>query len=305
MPTPTVILDARKPGFPIVNVNDTIETLIGRDADELIGLPFTDILTEGHMPECWDADDSLSVRQKWHTRDGVSVPLDVRILPLLDRVGQPGFWMLSVVGDALLSTAPQAQDTADLRNELVNAQRQIKSLQRTDPVSGLVKRGAFDEVLERDWSIARREQRRIGVIVFSVDCLDEYRQIFGRHATDSLLRKIGHAIGGTLRRAGDLGARITNDRFAVLIGDSAEDQTKACANRIASKVRDLAIHHPRSTEARFATVSYGVASEVPAWTKKSVTLLEEAERQLDIRAPAAGRSQSVTAAQTDDEEVIT
>jgi len=117
--------------------------------------------------------------------------------------------------------------------------------------------------------------------------------------------KGGHAIGGTLRRAGDFGARIANDRFAVLVGDSAENQAKACANNIASKVRKLAIHHPRSTESRFATVSYGVASEVPAWTKQSVTLLEEAERQLEIRGATAEARQSDAATRSADEEAIT
>ena len=35
------------------------------------------------------------------------------------------------------------------------------------------------------------------------------------------------------------------------------------------------------------TVSYGVASEVPAWTKQSMTLLEEAERHLETRGLTA------------------
>jgi len=311
-PTPTVIVGARKAGLPVVYVNPAVEILIGRDAAELIGMSFTDIMAQGCLPGTTherDADpeqhECRSNRHKWHTRDGVSVPLDVSVSPLQDRLGQPEFWMLSVVGDAVSSFRPQAHDTAELRSELVMARRQIKSLQRTDPVSGLANRGTFDEVLERDWSIARREQRRIGVIVFSVDCLAEYREIYGRQATNSLLRKVGHAIGGTLRRAGDFGARIANDRFAVLISDSDEEQAKACANRVTAKVRDLAIHHPRSTVAKFATVSYGVASEVPAWTKKSVMLLEEAERQHEIGVQAAKEQQAATESLSDDEEVVT
>jgi len=310
VPTPSVILNAAKPGFPVVHVNVALEKLLGREAAELSGQPFIKIMAEGRLPESAGGQGTdlnprefISARQKWHTRDGVSVPLDIRISRLHDRPGKPGFLMLTVVGDALSPGGPQAQDTAELRNELVNARRQIKNLQRTDPVTGLANRGAFDEVLNRDWSIARREQRRIGVIVFSVDCMDEYRQIYGRHATDSLLRKVGHAIGGTLRRAGDFGARIENDRFAVLVGDSAEDQARTRANNIASKVRKLAIHHPRSTESRFATVSFGVASEVPIWTEQSVALLAEAERQLETRGPTVEARQSDAATRTEDEEI--
>jgi len=312
-PTPTVIVAARKPGLKVVYVNPAVEILTGRDAADLVGIPFTDILAEGSLPGVVDrvageaAQPTVSAeRHQWHTRDGLSVPLDVRVSPLQDRPGRPGFWMLSVVGEARSPGSENAHDTAELQNELVDARRQIKSLQRTDPVTGLANRGAFDEVLERDWSIARRDQRRISIILFSVDYLTEFREIYGRHATDSLLRKVGHAIGGTLRRAGDFGARIDNDRFAVLIGDADEGQAESCANRIAAKVRSLAVHHPRSAVARFATVSYGAVSELPAWTKTSLTLFDVAEQHLEAgRQAAEQQREAAMESLSTDEEVVT
>ncbi len=310
-PSPTVIVDALKKGLPVVYLNQAVRQLTGKDAAEIVGKPLSDLLAEGSLPETTDGGatgpvlrSDFSDRQKWHIRDGISVPLDVRISPLYARPGQPSFWMLCVVGDGIPSVERQTHDTAALRSELVDARRQIKSLQRIDHVTGLPNQGVFDEVLERDWSIARREQRRIGVIVFSVDCLAEYREIFGRHATDSLLRKIGHAITGTLRRAGDFSARIDNDRFAVLICDADEGQIETCAKRIAVKVRNLAVHHPRSTVARFTTVSCGMASEVPAWTKPSMTLLDQARRQLETPGQVAEERQEATASSSDSEEFI-
>jgi len=309
-PSPLVILDARKSALPVVYLNHAVEILLGRDVGDIVGRPFGDILAVGHLPGDVRADKtdsnphaSHADRQQWRTSDGPSVSLDVRISRLYDRPGQAGFWMLSVMGDAPLPGKVQARDADALRNELVDAHRQIRRLQRIDPVTGLVNRAAFAEMLERDWSIARREQRRIGVIVFSVDCLAEYREIFGRHATDSLLRKVGHAISGTLRRAGDFSARIAHDRFAVLIGDPEEGQMENYANRIAVKVRNLAIHHPRSTVARFTTVSCGVASEVPAWTRQSMTLLEEAVRHLETDHAASSAHQADRPAQPDDEVI--
>lgn len=305
-PTPIVIVDARKAGMPVVYLNSAGEVLTGRDGAEMIGAPFGAMLAEGSLPGSGErgAPDAAQLegrvyRQRWQTSNGPSVPLDIRVSPLHDRPDRTGFWMLSVVGDAV-----PARDAAALRDELVDAQRQIKSLQRNDSVTGLANRSAFDEVLERDWSISRREQRRIGVIVFSVDCLAEYREIFGRHATDSLLQKVGHAISGTLRRAGDFGARIAGDRFGVLIGDSTEDEADICASRIAAKVRNLAIPHPRSTIARFATVTYGTASEIPAWTEPSVALLEEAERRLETNCTVVEERQAAEKSEHVSEEII-
>ncbi|MDP6674568.1 MAG: diguanylate cyclase, partial [Gammaproteobacteria bacterium] len=265
-PTPIIIVAARKPGLPVVYMNPAIEILIGKDAAEVIGTPFTDIMFEGNLPGTADECDVGPVqntdcadRQKWRAGDDLSLSLNVRMVPLHDRPGQTGYWMLSVVGDVVPPGATQAYESAALHDELVDARRQIKSLQRIDSLTGLANRAAFDELLERDWAIARREKRQIGVVIFSVDCLAEYGDIFGRHATDALLRKVAHAINGTLRRVGDFGARIANDRFAVLIGEPDQGHIETCVKCIEAKVRNLAIHHPRSTISRFISISYGLA----------------------------------------------
>ena len=102
----------------------------------------------------------------------------------------------------------------------------------------------MQEILLRDWSVARREQKRLSVIVFRIDALESYHQLFGRHATEACLRKVAHSIANSLQRAADYCARVGHDRFAVMIGGAEEDRVVAFAERIAQRVRDLAIHHP-------------------------------------------------------------
>ena len=84
----------------------------------------------------------------------------------------------------------------------------------------------------------------------------------------------------TDRSSGDFAARYGSDQFAVLVGSADESQALELAERVAQKVRNLSIHHPRSPVARFVTVSYGVASEIPAWTAASTTIFDQAEEQL-------------------------
>ena len=135
------------------------------------------------------------------------------------------------------------------------------------------------EVIQRDWSIARRENRCLGLIIFEVDAFAEYRNLFGRHAADSVLRKIAHAINGSLRRAGDFSARYDEARFAALIGSATEIQAESLAESIAAKIRNLSIHHPHSPLGRFLTLSFGAASEIPGWDATSSTLIARAEDQ--------------------------
>ena len=68
--------------------------------------------------------------------------------------------------------------------------------------------------------MARREKRLLSVVILRVDGFKAYREVFGRHAADSCLGKVAHAITGSLRRAGDLAARYSDDQFIVLVGNS-------------------------------------------------------------------------------------
>jgi hypothetical protein len=49
-------------------------------------------------------------------------------------------------------------------------------------------------------------------------------------------------------------------------------------------VRDLAIHHPRSSTGRYVTVAIGFATAIPPWGETENALLQSAEA--DIEKPA-------------------
>lgn len=283
------MVNAQKRGLPVVYVNTAFEALTGLDAGSVIGGRLSELVTDGRVPERSSprlADGSEHVEQCWRLKGGGELRLNVRQAPLYERPGKPSFWLLTAL-------APVGAETLDgeaaLRDALHDARRRLKRLERTDSATGVPNEGAFSEILQRDWAIARRERRRLGVVVFQVDHLDEYRDSLGRHATDSVLRKIAHAINGSLRRAGDFGARLDDNRFAVLLGSADETQVEEFADRAAKKVANLAIPHPRSPVARHITISSGAASAVPEWTSECNTFLETAERCLRENQPEPAR----------------
>lgn len=292
----TLIVNARKPDLPIAYVNPAVEILIGADASELIGSSLRDLVSAGALPEPGAGTFNVNAadrdmpnvnerfEQVWKGKDGLAIPVCLQAAPLYDRPGSPGYWMLQIpAGGTADSQDADAQES--LKDALTDARRQLKTLERSDTATGIPNRAAFIEIVQRDWSIARREQRSLGLIIFEVDAFAEYRDLFGRHAADSVLRKIGHAISGSLRRAGDFTARYDQDRFAVLIGSANEIQAQAMAENIAAKVRNLSIHHPRSPHGKFLTLSFGAASEVPAWNAKSSVLIARAEEQQVLNRP--------------------
>lgn len=266
----TLVVEAKGPGCRIVYANDAFGDLTGWNPGDLIGQALRDFLANGDLP----SPDTSELEQLWRSQGGSPVTLTLQVASLYQRPGVPDYWLLSHPGPAA--------ERGGRGGELA----------RTDTVSGLPNRRVFEDVVHRDWGIARRDGRGLAMILFQIDAMDSYREVFGRHTADACLRKVGHAISGALHRCGDLAARFDTDRFAALVGGGSESEVEAFAADIANRVRGLAIHHPRSAVARFVTVSTGVAAMVPTGDEPAGELLERAERALMAKLPDGDEQQA-------------
>jgi diguanylate cyclase (GGDEF)-like protein len=131
-----------------------------------------------------------------------------------------------------------------------------------DRLSGLGTLEHLMEVLRRDWSIAQRDGRTITLMRIDVDDCRDYREVFGRGATENVLRQVGRAIAASMRRTSDVVARLAEHEFLVLGVSMEVERARQHAETIAGRVRALAIHHPRSSTGRYLTVSIGVVTAV-------------------------------------------
>jgi len=214
-----------------------------------------------------------------HPRLGVSDRLTLDMLPLYDRPGTPRYWVGTERQAETEASADELEREA-LLGVLRDARMHLRRLEGRDSATGILNRRAFDDIFQRDWVMARIEQRSLAILLFKLDAFDAYFEVFGRHAADSCLRKVAHAITGSLRRAGDLAARFSDDQFVVLIAADDEPAVANFAASIAEKVRGLSIHHPRSLVDRFVTVSFGCAAMVPAHAAKPEALIDAANEKL-------------------------
>jgi diguanylate cyclase (GGDEF)-like protein len=291
LPLGAFIVDARQAHWPVAYMNPIMGHLTGLDVATLIGCPWRGLLADPQelepQRERLLGSPGLIVRhlrQRWQSRSGEPVDMVLQVAPLFQRPGHPAYWLVTV--DPTADTTDTSLDDT-LRTALHDAQLRLRQIDRTDGVTGLPNRQAFLDVVQRDWAIAGREKRRVSLIVLQVDALDRYRDLYGRQAADSCLRKVAHAITGALRRRADIAARVADNRFAALVGSGEPHQVTEFAERIAARVRDLAIHHPRSPTGRYVTVSYSVGSEIPRWGEIDNTLLQQAEAAIDRQPSGA------------------
>jgi diguanylate cyclase (GGDEF)-like protein len=151
--------------------------------------------------------------------------------------------------------------------------------------SGLSTEEQLLEMLARDWSIGQRNGRSVTLMRLEIDSLAEYLEVFGRSATDNLLRQIGRTIAAIMKRASDVVARTGPGGFFVLGVSMEPGAAAAFAEQIVGRIRSLAIHHPRSATGRFLTVSAGVVTALPPRGLGHSALLEATNS-------AAGRARS-------------
>jgi diguanylate cyclase (GGDEF)-like protein len=261
---PLIIVRVDKSDWPVALCNQAFQSIRGEDCHEQ---PFADVIEQLVGREL-ALEISESVRSKQETSfpvelGGKEYLLALKPLQLPDDKDARyyvAFWRGS--------GGPSAVAGSDMHHALLNAKRQIRDLSRDDPVTGLLNGQAFREVLEHDWAVAAREKAALSVVVFTLDEFDAYVDVFGRHAADSCLRRVGQAIRRCLRRASDVVGRVDGAELVVLSHASDEDGVREFAGRISAAVRELGLHHPRSTVSRFVTVSFrvgvGVAGKQPA-----------------------------------------
>jgi diguanylate cyclase (GGDEF)-like protein len=258
---PLLVIHIDQPNWPVVLANPAFETIT---AEAVLKQPFADVIEALAGREL-----ALEVSETVRSQQETSLPIEANTreyLLVLRPLQLPGedtarFYVAYWRTGAGAGTA----EGAEVHHALLKAKRRIRDLSRDDPVTGLLNGRAFADVFEHDWAVAARENGKLSLVTFTLQDFAAYLEVFGRHATDSCLRRVGQAIRRCLRRASDVVARPDGQRFVVLSHATDEDGVRDFAGKISTAVRELGLHHPRSSSSKFVTVSYEVTvAEVSA-----------------------------------------
>ena len=262
---PLIIVRVDQPDWPVAFANPAFAGIGG---DESVGKPFADVVEELGGREL-----ALEVSESVRSGEATSLPMEagsreylLALRPLLAAGDEAPRFYAAFWRNSATSTAAEG---AEVHHALLKAKRRIRDLSRDDPATGLLNERAFREVFEHDWAVAMREKSRLSLVTFTLDEFDAYVDVFGKHAADSCLRRVGQAIRRCLKRASDVVARPRGAVFVALSHASEEASVSEFAGQIATAVRELGLHHPRATSSRFVTVAFEVAVAEPAGESRS------------------------------------
>jgi two-component system cell cycle response regulator len=156
------------------------------------------------------------------------------------------------------------------RKRIARLRERITDSNRTDPLTGLFNRRAFEELLELELERATRSDRPLSVIVGDIDSFRTVNERHGHAAGDTALQAVAQNALKWKRRI-DLAARIGGEEFALLLPETDERGAFIVAERLRR-----ATHRSFVDTAVGVTVSFGVAT-APAHAADGVGLLRAAD----------------------------
>ena len=157
------------------------------------------------------------------------------------------------------------------RKRIARLNARIADSNRTDPLTGLLTRRAFEELLELELVRAARAERPMSVIVGDIDCFRAVNERHGHAAGDAALQAVADNALKWKRRI-DVAARIGGEEFALLLPETDERGAFIVAERLRR-----ATHRSFGDASIGVTFSFGVAT-APGHAGEAVGLLRAADR---------------------------
>ena len=175
--------------------------------------------------------------------------------------------------------------------ELSQANELLTELASTDSLTGFLNRRAFMERATTVFSLARRYQRPLAMLMIDVDHFKRVNDSFGHHAGDLVLVRLSELIKKSLREP-DMVGRVGGEEFAVILPETGLGQTVQITERLLNSVREAVVEIEPEMVVK-VTVSIGVAT-VPPLAPELDTVIKAADLAL-YQAKSMGRDRCCTA----------
>jgi len=131
--------------------------------------------------------------------------------------------------------------------------KDLHTMARTDGLTGLLNRRAFEESLQRDVLRAKRTGLTLGMLLIDIDHFKSINDLHGHLAGDEVIRKVASTLQQGIRPA-DVLARFGGEEFVMLVRDVGLREIEATAERLRREIASLS----GLTGTMTVTVSVGV-----------------------------------------------
>jgi diguanylate cyclase (GGDEF)-like protein/PAS domain S-box-containing protein len=265
------------PGPEIVYVNKAFTELTGYSVEDVIGKNPRILQSDGTDEETikkirhgLEQQVPVRVTIKNYSKTGEEYWLDLSILPLTNSKGMVTHFV-AIERDV---------------SEQKAIEHKLEILSKTDPLTGLLNRRSFDEVLKNEHSRFKRSGETYSLILLDIDHFKLINDKYGHAVGDIAIQNIAMSCRSALRLHDEI-ARIGGEEFCVLFPYT----TKKVAYSIAEKLRKIVENTSIETVNGNITMTISVGvSEVEDTDSEHTAILKRADEKM-YKAKKAGRNQ--------------
>lgn len=198
------------------------------------------------------------------------------IFPLTDTMGKVTHLCLIIY---------DVTDVAVSRIELESMNGQLRTLSKTDFLTGLHNRGFWEESLHNEFKRIKRNGHHSTLLMCDIDHFKRVNDTYGHSAGDAVIQQVAAAVKKNLRST-DVAGRYGGEEFSVLLVDTTVEQAMFFAERLRKNVEAMAVEY--NQQVLKVTVSIGLAEYLEPMVEYR-DWLEAADKAL-YQSKAAGRN---------------
>jgi len=175
-----------------------------------------------------------------------------------------------------------------LQDELRRANELLLEISYTDHLTGLFNRRYLMEVLEREFSRARRTETPLSLLLLDIDNFKQINDRYGHQEGDAVLSRTATIFQNELRGY-DTAVRFGGDEYVAVLPNTSQQDAMAVAERIRKSVEES--RFPGKLQELPISVSLGVS----AYPGEGIDCIEDLVREADgalYRAKAGGRNRA-------------
>ncbi len=213
-------------------------------------------------------------------RGGISVSLPFTMqIPIASMVlSHLLIWVIGLVGLNVLGL------------KLARSYNVIRRQAVMDALTGIANRRSFSERILAEFTICRKSDAELSVIMCDIDNFKKYNDCYGHIEGDDCLRKVAKCIEDSLKRPIDFCARYGGEEFVVVLPQGSLKGAMTVAERIREGVENMRIEHIESTTGGIVTISLGIATRKIVDADSYEQLIQCADKALYL-AKKRGRNQ--------------
>ena len=167
----------------------------------------------------------------------------------------------------------------------------LETLSYTDPLTTLPNKRKYLEFLDIEWKRAARYGYPLSLLVADVDDFKAYNDHYGHGSGDECLTKVASVLKSSIKRSGDLVARIGGEEFAVILPDCDAEGANDFAQTLVAKMAEANLPHAYSRATNHVSISIGGVTEIPSLQQDPHTqFFNKADKAL-YQAKSHGRNQ--------------